>query len=139
MATERVCPAAHPPSDPPSGPVIDDAVFGRLVADLGVEHIEGVCRMFLANAATGIDVVGAALAAGDAAEVADATHRLKSSSGFLGARRLLALCADIEARARADRLDGTDGVEDVLAGELALASAELVRRVGTDVVPPTAR
>ncbi len=131
VASERVRQAP----DPPSGPVIDDVVFDRLVADLGAEHIQGVCRVFLANAATGIDAVAVALAAGDVAEVAHATHRLKSSSGFLGARRLVALCADIEARAGADTLEVTPGLEDLLAGELELASAELVRRVGSAAAP----
>jgi HPt (histidine-containing phosphotransfer) domain-containing protein len=115
--------------------VIDDAVFDRLVDDLGAEHIERVCRMFLANAATAIAALAAALAAANAAEVAEVTHRLKSSSGFLGARRLFVLCADIEGRARADGFEGTPRVKDLLAGELELASVELVRRVGCPLTP----
>ncbi len=119
--------------------MIDDAVFDRLLADLGTEHIAGVCRMFVTNTDSGINAVSVAIATGDVAGLADVTHRLKSSSGFVGARRIVALCADIEVRARAglvgtDGLGGT-GVVGVLAGELALASAELVRRVGTAVAP----
>ena len=109
--------------------MIDDTVFNRLAADLGVEHIGRVCRTFLATTAAGIDGVVSAIAAGDAAEVAAVTHRLKSSSGFLGARRLVSLCADIEGRAESAGVEGTRGVPELLAEELELASVELLRRV----------
>lgn len=84
-----------------SAPAVDEAVFSQLVADLGTQHIEAVCRLFLDNAASGIDAVRRALDAGDAAAAAEAAHQLKSASGFLGATRLADLCAAVEAGATA--------------------------------------
>jgi HPt (histidine-containing phosphotransfer) domain-containing protein len=45
-----------------------------------------------------------ALAAGDAARLAEGAHSLKGSSGALGARRLAELCAELVADARSERL-----------------------------------
>lgn len=80
-----------------SAPAVDEAVFSQLVADLGAQHIGEVCRLYLDNAAAGIDAVRQALDSGDAEGAADAAHRLKSASGFLGATRLVELCAAVEA------------------------------------------
>jgi HPt (histidine-containing phosphotransfer) domain-containing protein len=99
-------------------------VFSRLVDDLGAEHIEGVCRVFLENASLAIAAVRRALEAGDASAAAEAAHALKSSSGFLGAHRLAGLCAAIEA--------GTPAAHpgDALAEELRRISDDLHVLVG---------
>jgi HPt (histidine-containing phosphotransfer) domain-containing protein len=80
-----------------SAPAVDEAVFSQLVADLGAQHIAEVCRLYLENAAAGVDAVRRALDSGDVEGAADAAHRLKSASGFLGATRLADLCAAVEA------------------------------------------
>jgi HPt (histidine-containing phosphotransfer) domain-containing protein len=102
-----------------SAPAVDEAVFLQLVADLGAQHIAEVCRVFLENAASGIDAVSRALDAGDARRAADAAHRLKSASGFLGATRLAGLCAAVEA--------GSDPRDpaDALAAELRRTTDDL--------------
>lgn len=97
-------------------------MFSRLVADLGAEHIEDVCRVFLENAALCVDAVRRALDAGDGPGAAKAAHRLKSSSGFVGATRLVDLCTEVEA--------GSGNPGDALAAELRRASAELHVLVG---------
>ena len=107
-----------------SVPAIDEAVFAQLVADLGAQHIEEVCRLFLENAAAGIDAVRQALDAEDATGAADAAHRLKSASGFLGATRMADLCAAVEAGSPV----GNAG--DALAAELRRTSEDLVVLVG---------
>lgn len=94
------------------------------MADLGADHIEEVCRLFLENAALGVDAVCRALDADDAQSAAKAAHRLRSSSGFVGATRLADLCAAIEAGAPA----GNPG--DALAAELRRASDDLHVLVG---------
>lgn len=99
-------------------------MFDRLVTDLGAQHIGKVCRVFLENAAAGVDAVRQALGAGDAAGAADAAHRLKSSSGFLGATGLAELCADVEAGSPAP------DTGDALAAELRRASEDLEVLVG---------
>jgi HPt (histidine-containing phosphotransfer) domain-containing protein len=102
-----------------SAHAVDEAVFSRLVADLGAEHIEEVCRVFLENAAVGIAAVRRALDAGDARGAAEAAHGLKSASGFLGAGRLAGLSAAIEAGTAAGNVGGA------LVEELRRTSDEL--------------
>jgi HPt (histidine-containing phosphotransfer) domain-containing protein len=80
-----------------SAPAVDEAAFSQLVADLGAEHIGEVCRLYLEHAASEIDAVTRALDSGDGERAAEAAHRLKSASGFLGAARLADLCAAVEA------------------------------------------
>jgi HPt (histidine-containing phosphotransfer) domain-containing protein len=86
--------------------VLDEAVLAQLVCDLGPEPVVEVCRLFLENATAGVDAVRLALASGDTDGAARSAHRLKSSSGFFGATRLAALCAEVEGRAHADDLAG---------------------------------
>jgi HPt (histidine-containing phosphotransfer) domain-containing protein len=108
-----------------SAPAVDEAVFSQLVADLGAQHIEAVCRLFLENAASGIVAVRQALDADDAAAAAEAAHRLKSASGFLGATRLADLCAAVEAGSA--------------AGTAAAALAAELRRTSDDLLVLVAR
>jgi HPt (histidine-containing phosphotransfer) domain-containing protein len=100
-----------------SATAVDRAVFSRLVADLGAEHIEEVCEVFLENAAMCVDAVRRALDAGDGPGAAKAAHRLKSSSGFVGATRLVDLCTEVEL--------GSGKPGDALAAELHRTSVEL--------------
>lgn len=101
------------------GSAVDEAVFEQLVADLGPEHIGEVCQVFLRNAQANVRAVRNALDAGDAPAAAEAAHRLKSASGFVGAVRLATLCAAVEAGSPAG-----DPVE-ALAEELRRASVDL--------------
>lgn len=97
-------------------------MFSRLVADLGAEHIEEVSRLFLENAALCVNAVRRSLDAGDAQGAAKAAHRLKSSSGFIGATTLVDLCTEVES--------GSGDRGDALAAELHRTSAELDALVG---------
>lgn len=114
MAPGRARPA---PVRQAGGPAVDEAVFADLAADLGAAHIDEVSRLFLDNAKLQVEVVRTCLDAGDVTGAADAAHRLKSASGFLGATGLVSLCEAIEA-----------GVPPAGAGEL--LAAELVRTAG---------
>lgn len=112
------------PERPRSAPAVNGAVFSQLVADLGAEHIAEVCRVFLENAASEVDGVRQALDADDAKGAAEAAHRLKSASGFLGATRLAQLCAAVEA--------GSPAADpgEALAAELQRTSDDLQALVG---------
>ncbi len=99
-------------------------MFARLVADLGAQHIEEVCRLFLESAAAGVDAVRQALDSEDATGAAEAAHRLKSASGFLGATGLARLCAAVEAGSPPRNLGGA------LAAELRRTSDDLRLLVG---------
>ncbi len=59
----------------------------------------------------------AARAAGDAQSLRHMAHTLKSSSASVGALALSTLCADVEARLRDGRLEGTEAQLDALAAE----------------------
>jgi len=107
-----------------SAPAVDEAVFSKLAADLGAQHIGEVCRLYLENAASGIDAVRRALDSGDADGAAEAAHRLKSASGFLGARRLADLCAAVEGGSP------PENPGDALVAELRRTSEDLEMLVG---------
>jgi HPt (histidine-containing phosphotransfer) domain-containing protein len=117
----RVAPgrAGPAPAAPTDGPAVDEAVFADLAADLGADHIGEVCRLFLDNATVAVDRVRQALDAGDTAGAVDNAHRLKSSSGFVGATTLAALCAAVEAGA------APAGAGELLAQELQRAAGLL--------------
>ena len=126
VATERAGPASAARLD---GPVVDEAVFAALVDDLGADHIGEVCRLFLDNAAVEVHTVRRAVDSGDVKGAAEAAHRLKSASGFLGAARLNTLCAEVEAGAAAG------DVGEALAAELRRTSDHLDLLVGRIAVP----
>lgn len=58
-----------------------------------------------------------ARSAGDATAMRGMAHTLKSSSASVGALELSALCADVEARLRDDRLQDIEALFDALAAE----------------------
>lgn len=98
---------------------VDEAVLANLAADLGAAHIGEVSRLFLDNAKLEVEVVRTCLDSGDLVGAADAAHRLKSASGFLGATGLISLCAAVESGAP------PAGAGGLLAAELARTGAEL--------------
>lgn len=118
----RVAPGRARPAS--AAPAVDEAVFADLAADLGAGHIGEVCRLYLENATVAVDNVRRALDAGDAAGAVDDAHRLKSSSGFVGATALYELCAAVEA--------GTApaGAGELLTQELQRAASHLDLLVG---------
>ncbi len=72
-----------------------------------------------------------ARAAGDASALRVMAHTLKSSSASVGALGLSALCADVEARLRDQRLDGIEAQLDALAVEARRILAGLSESHGT--------
>jgi HPt (histidine-containing phosphotransfer) domain-containing protein len=62
-------------------------------------------QLFLEQAPLRLAAARHGLEGGDARAVRDAVHALKSSSGQLGAPRMQALCARIEALASAGEID----------------------------------
>jgi HPt (histidine-containing phosphotransfer) domain-containing protein len=60
----------------------------------------------------------AALAAGDAGGLRHVAHTLKSSSASIGAIKLSALCAEMEARARDGQIQGMSERSEELCAEL---------------------
>ncbi len=72
-----------------------------------------------------------ARAAGDTNAMRVMAHTLKSSSASVGALALSALCADVEARLRDQRLDGVEAQLDALTNETQRVLAGLSGNDGT--------
>jgi signal transduction histidine kinase/CheY-like chemotaxis protein len=100
---------------PPVAPAVLDAearaVHTHLRALTGVEDlgfVEEVLSSYLRVDLVLVSQIREAHGRGDAVGVAKAVHKLKSSSGILGAAELAARCAELEGHARLGRLAGTD-------------------------------
>ncbi|MBV9328020.1 MAG: Hpt domain-containing protein, partial [Chloroflexi bacterium] len=75
----------------------------------------------------------AALAAGDARQVAFVAHKFKGSAGTVGAATLVDLCGQLEEQARQGSVDGLDGLVESLE-----SAADAVRVALESVAhPPT--
>ena len=92
-----------------------------VLADLDVlgggdpEFVAELVELFVQQAPRQLSAARAALDVGDRDAVAKAAHTLKSSSGYLGARRLAELCVQLERRAREDEADLTRALEELSA------------------------
>jgi len=126
-----VVPAGLPP-DPlvPSqeAPVNLDA-FRRDMREAGVEEaVDAILDTFVQSAGDRITALTAALATGEAEAIKQAAHAFKSSAGTIGAKRLAALLAQVEAAAVAGDVAQARAVGDQFAEESAAVTA-YVRRV----------
>jgi CheY-like chemotaxis protein len=93
----------------PPAKVLEPSAIANLRAleDEGAEDLFArVVETYLENADRLGRTLRDALAAGDPAAMARAAHTLKSSSGQVGARRLSALCKELEALGRAGSMEG---------------------------------
>jgi len=79
--------------------------------------LEGLVKTFRQDVPSRIDALRAALATGDANDLALAAHAMKSSSGSVGAKRMLAMASSLEQAARAGRIDGAAAAIEQLAAE----------------------
>jgi len=98
-------PPAPPATTPPAEGVLDRAVLAELDALGGgdPEFVAELVRLFFVQAPRQLEVARAALDVGDLQAVAKAAHTMKSGSGYLGARRLSELCAQVERCANASQ------------------------------------
>lgn len=101
---DRSASSSGPLSD--AVPVSDPEALGRLREWGGDKLVDEMVGLFLAQAPDRIAAARAALETGAPAEVERAAHALRSSSAQIGASRVRALCAEIEARAAGGHLTG---------------------------------
>lgn len=97
-ATRAAIASVTPPAPVASGgdePLLDDACLAPM-KDIP-ELIEQLYALFAEGTPPLLDEVRAALAAKDAEAIAAKAHRLKGSCGAVGARRLHAVCTQVEA------------------------------------------
>ncbi len=87
-------------SAPPAG-VIDDQVLADVRAmDTNGTLVSGIIALFQQDGAKLVVAIRDARERGDAAALAFSAHTLKSSSGCVGAKDVMQLCAQFETRAR---------------------------------------
>lgn len=84
-----------------------------------------IVDLFLAQSIELGDQIRSAVDAGDASDLREAAHSLKSSSANVGAMRVSALCYDLEVAGRDDAMDNAAALSDRLALEINEANAAL--------------
>jgi two-component system, sensor histidine kinase and response regulator len=80
------------------------------ISRLHAGFLSGLVSTFQLDFPTRIEALRSAAASGNAGELADAAHALKSSTGSVGAKRMHDLAASLERAARDGRIDGADDV-----------------------------
>ena len=85
--------------------------------------------LFLDAAHTGMGELGAALARGDIERVADLGHRLKSSSGAVGALGFASLCGELEALRDGGSADAAQQLVTRMGEQLALLEQHIRREL----------
>ena len=159
IAPEPVAPPAPrtppQPSVPETAPLSADALEASALAIhvhlrelTGVEDlhfIEEVLASYLRSDYALLGQMQTGYAAGDASAVAKAVHKLKSSSGILGAKDLTTNCAQLETGARQGDLQESGTLIGAIAADVdafhAVAERSLVivrERLGADAAVPAA-
>ncbi|MCA9664568.1 MAG: response regulator [Myxococcales bacterium] len=95
----------------------------------GLERLIG---LFLEDTPQRIRDVEQALSRGDMKACAEAAHTLKGSTAYFGAARMKTLCANVEARARADDPEGVRTKLDELVREMAEVERALAKASSED-------
>jgi HPt (histidine-containing phosphotransfer) domain-containing protein len=88
--------------------------------------LKKVIEQYCAEGARQIEAMRCGFAAGDVVAIREASHRLKSSSGYLGARILSERCAELESICREGNLPADLGSISRIEEEYRVASNELV-------------
>jgi signal transduction histidine kinase/CheY-like chemotaxis protein len=86
-----------------------------------------VIKAFEASAARLLPQLQDARRSGDAAGIRHVAHTLKSSSASIGAVKLSQVCADIEAKIRADKLEDAEARVDEMCAEIEIVLQALKR------------
>ena len=110
------------------GSVIDAAGFARLRDMAGGDpaFIAELIDTYLDDGVRQLGELEAAIAAGDAAGAVRPAHSLKTGSANVGATRVAALCAKVEAGAREGSLDGAADALATIRDGFERARRELV-------------
>ena len=123
--TKPVTAPPEPPSSPEAtlSPILDTARLSYLETECGDELTSEIIASFLARAPGNLTTLRNAVEADDADGIQRTAHHLKGSSGNIGAARITALCAELEAVGR--------------SGDVSEASTLLARiEEGFEVVGP---
>jgi HPt (histidine-containing phosphotransfer) domain-containing protein len=106
----------------PSVPAFDDTVTRGLAEAFGSEErVARLIELFLSEAPGLVQAVADGIGASRADDVVRPAHTLKSSAAAVGAMRLSAICAQLEALARAQDL----GPKTAMLGDMQGAFEEV--------------
>ena len=89
------------------------------------DSVPGFIRDYLQEAPKRLEALDAAAAAGDAARLRAEAHNLKGSSSYMGAARLVKVCAALETAARAGDVSAAVGQVTCVRAEFARAAVAL--------------
>jgi signal transduction histidine kinase/DNA-binding response OmpR family regulator len=104
-------------------------VFDRHGSSSQEDSLESTMERFFDHTAGLVQELRMAHLDGDIGEVARLAHALKGSAGVYGARKVPAVCVEIEQRARAGTADGMEPLLTRLEAETARMATELRRAV----------
>ena len=120
--------SVHPDraADGASTPALDRAAIERLRTSMGAGFLDELLSTFVEDSRELVETMRRALTHKDADALRRAAHSLKSNAASFGAMTLSGLARDLEAQAKAGRLDGAGQRVERLAGECEL----VVRALG---------
>jgi two-component system, sensor histidine kinase and response regulator len=81
------------------------------------DQLARIVGMFLEDVPTRIEVLRRAVQAGDAQKVEEVAHLLKGGSGYMGAVRMVKICAELEELGASGELSGAMRLLDALEAE----------------------
>ena len=113
-------------ADGASTPVLDRAAIERLRTSMGAGFLDELLSTFVEDSQELVVTMRRAVAHKDIDALRRAAHSLKSNAASFGAMTLSGLARDLEAQAKASRLDGAGQRVERLAGECEL----VVRALG---------
>ena len=117
---DRWLPPAH------SGATVDNTAIDRLRRLSSDDRfLSGLVDVFINDAADRVSAIDTALQNRNAAELAEAAHALKSSSGQIGATQVRVLAARLEAIGESGSLDGARAILEQLVNACAAAATAL--------------
>ncbi|MDQ3656736.1 MAG: response regulator, partial [Chloroflexota bacterium] len=93
-----------------STPVLDNERISYLKAECGDGLMTELMESYLTRAPGNLTSIRQAVEADDADGIQRSAHHLKGSSGNIGASRIAALCADLEAMGRSGDIGGASGL-----------------------------
>ncbi len=93
--------------------VLDPAKL-ELLRELSGDLVRDVIAIYLEDAPSRIAAIHDAISRGDAASLASSAHGLRSSSGNVGAKRMLEICTRLEELGRTGSIDGAADLGKVL-------------------------
>jgi two-component system, sensor histidine kinase and response regulator len=105
---------------------LDREALERLRTELGSsEVLPQLIEIFTTHTPARLDDLRAAADVGDALETRKVAHALKGSAHTLAARRMVALCGDLEGRAAEGRLEAAPALARMIAAAFDEASEQL--------------